>query len=488
MRPRKSYEESRVPSDDPMNRSAAGPRGRRRLALTVSALAALCTGALPTRLSEPPTLLSPAALSVALPVPDPRPPPPPPACRDEVAELVTITTPLSNCSASPTSRISEFVRRTDAAYEGLIRPGDRLMANNHWVAWIDTQDSPGVVRGLWGVDADANFVGITEPEIAPDAAKSVLAITRGFVSTDAPYGYKGLHVEIWKTRERASPLPDECAPANCLYTVPNDVRFEETPETVRMTPTDVRASYQTPLVNLLPPAPNCPSCGTTTFVGLNGVSAQLVWYVDYTMSRDSFTIRTALSADADVDFSGAAGGLMLLLNPGCRAMARDAYTGDRHFRNCDPAQVTERSLHRVEGPSIGTGRATPSTERIVVDGNKADAFAPQFQTIDAHEDRFVNQHNDASPFTFRYYDGRVALTVTPGWGTSDPEASGWMNGFAAHFNSRPADLGYDALRGLTGVSGIASVDAYTQPSCPDTCRLAVGPTLGFLLWQMELTR
>jgi len=362
------------------------------------------------------------------------------------------------------------------------------MANNRWVAWIDTQDAPGIVRGLWGVDANADFVGITEPEIAANAAKSVLAITRGFVSTDAPYGYKGLHVEIWKTLERASPFADECAPANCLYTVPNDVRFEETPETVRTTPTHAGVSYYTPLVNMLPPTPSCPSCGTSTFVGLNGVSTQLLWSVNYMMTPDSFTIGTALGANADVDFSGAAGGLLLLLNPGCRAMARDAYPGDRHFRNCDPAQVTERSLHQVEGPSIGTGRATPSTGRIVVDGNTADAFAPEFQTIDPDEDRFVNQQNDGSPLTFRYHDGRVAMTVTPGWGVGDPQASDWMTGFATHFNSRPVDLGYDARRGLTGVSGIASVDAYTQPSCPVTCRLAVGPTRGLLLWRMDLTR
>ena len=422
-------------------------------------------------------------------MPEVPPPPAVPACRDELAELATITTPLSNCSASSTSRIAEFVRRTDAAYEGLIRTGDRLMANNRWVAWIDTQDAPGIVRALWGVDAGANFVGIIEPEIAPDAAKSVLAITRGFVSTDAPYGYKGLHVEIWKTLERTPPLEDECAPANCVYTVPNDVRFEETPETVRTTPGHVGVGYSTPLVNMLPRTPQCPTCGTTTFVGLNGVSAQLVWYVNYTMTPDSFSIGTALGASADVELSGAAGGLLLLLNPGCRAMARNAYPGDRHFRNCDPAQVTERSLHHVEGPSIGTGRATPSTERIVVNGNSADAFAPDFQSIGPLEDRFVNQHNDASPFTFRYHDGRLAMTVTPGWGVVDSlQANGWVTGFAIHFNSRPVDLGYDARRGLSGVSGIASLDAYTQPPCADTCRLAVGPTRGLLFWSMDLTR
>jgi hypothetical protein len=461
--------------------------------LAASAVVVLATVVFPPRLSEPrpPTALSPPALasrSFALAHGPPPAPPPPATCRNEVAQLATVTTPLSNCSTSSAAKIAEFLRRTDAAYERLIRPGDRIMANNQWVAWIDTQDAPGIVRGLWGVDADVGFVGITEPEIAPDAAKSVLAITRGFNSTDAPYGYKGLHVEVWKTPERSPLVADECAPANCQYTVPNDVRFEETPETVRTTPTDVTATYHTPLVNLLPRTPGCPSCGTSAFVGLNGVTTQLVWYVNYVMTPDSFTIGTALGAGADVDFSGAAGGLLLLLNPGCRSTARDAYLGDLHFRNCDPAQVTERSLHSVEGPSIAAGRAILSTQQIVVDGSKVDAFAPGFQIIGPQEDRFVNQYNDASPFTLRYHDGRVAMTVTPGWGVGDPQASGWMTGFAVHFNSRPVDLGYDAGRGLTGVSGIASVDAYIQPACPLTCHLAVGPTHGLLFWGVQLTR
>lgn len=468
-----------------MIRSPNRASRRRALAVAVSALA-LYSGAFPTRLSDAPVPV-PVAGSVRADPPTSPPPPPAPVCRDELAVLATITTPLSNCSASPTSRIAEFVRRTDAAYEGLIRPGDRLMANNEWIAWIDTQDAPGIVRGLWGVDSAANFVGIIEPEIAPDAAKSLLTITKGFSSIDAPYGYKGLHVEIWKTLQQTSPVPDECAPLNCLYTVPNDVGFKESPATVRTTPADVSATYSTPLVNLLP-ASRCATCGTTTFVGLNGVSAQLIWSVSYTMTPDSFTIGTALGATADVDFSGAAGGLLLLLNPGCRATARSAYPGDRYFRSCDPAQVAERSLHQVEGPSIATGRAARSTPNIVVDGNKADAFAPEFRTIGPNEDRFIFQRNDATDLTLRYRDGRVAMTVIPGWGVSDPRATDWMTGLALHFNSRPADLGYDAARGLSGVSGIASLDAFTQPSCSGTCRLAVGPTKGFLSWHMELTR
>jgi hypothetical protein len=428
----------------------------------------------------PPVSVAPALPSVA--------PPPAPVCREEVAELATLATPLSNCSASPTPKITEFVRRTDAAYERLIRPGDRLMANNQWVAWIDTQDSPGIVRGLWGVDAQANFAGIIEPEIAPDAAKSVLSISRGVFSTYAPYGYKGLHVEIWKTLERTAPPTDECAPANCLYTVPNDLGFVETPDTVRTSPGEVRASYSTPLVNMASPRPDCPTCGTTTYVGLNGVSGQLVWTVNYTMTPDSFAIGSALGATADVDLAGAAGGLLLLLNPGCRAAARNAYPGDGYFRHCDAAQVAERSIHRVEGPSIGTGRARRSTHRILLDGNKADAFAPEFHTIEPDEDRYVYQHNDATELTFRYRDGRVAMTVIPGWGVNDPQASNWMTGFAVHFNARPNDLGYDASRGLSGLSGIASVDTYTQPSCAFTCRLAVGPTSGQLSWRVQLIR
>jgi hypothetical protein len=259
-----------------MNRSPSRSRRLLRLAPVALAFAVLSAGAFAPSVPEAPfPAVVPASPSVSFPPPAPL--TPPPVCREEVADLAAFTTPLSNCSASPTSRIAELVRRTDAAYERLIRPGDRLMANNQWLAWIDTQDAPGIVRGLWGVDADANFVGIIEPEIAPDAAKSVLAISRGVFSTIAPYGYKGLHVEIWKTLERTPPLTDECAPANCLYTVPNDVGFVETPGTVRTTPTDVSASYSTPLVNMAAPRPGCPTCGTTTYVGLNGVTGQLLW-------------------------------------------------------------------------------------------------------------------------------------------------------------------------------------------------------------------
>lgn len=478
------------PAIHPMSRSPARAGRLLRLAPIALALLVLSAGTFAPHASEAPFPAAVAAPpSVSVPPPRPAdPPPPPPECREEVAELGTITTPLSNCSASPSSRVAEFVRRTDAAYERLIRPGDRLLANNEWVAWIDTQDAPGIVRGLWGVDAAVNFVGIIEPEIAPDAAKSVLAITRGVFSTEAPYGYKGLHVEIWKTLERTPPPADECAPANCLYTVPNDVRFVETPETLRTTPGGVSASYSTPLVNMAAPRPGCPTCGTTTFVGLNGVSGQLVWSVTYMMTPDSLAISSALGATADVDLAGAAGGLLLLLNPGCRSGARNAYPGDSHFRQCDAAQVTERSIHQVEGPSIGTGRASRSTHKIVLDGNKADAFAPGFQTLDSDEDRFVYQRNDATEFTFRYHDGRVAMTLLPGWGAGDPQPGDWMTGFAIHFNARPSDLGYDASRGLSGVSGIASVDTYTQPSCAVTCRLAIGPTRGLLSWRVQLTR
>lgn len=455
-----------------------------RLAPVVLAFAVLSAGTFAPRVPEAP-FLAPVALPASVTA---LPPVPPPICRDELAQLATFTTPLSNCSASPSSKIADFVRRTDAAYDGLIRPGDRLLANNQWVAWIDTQDAPGIVRGLWGVDAGANFAGIIEPEIAPDAAKSVLSITKGVFSTEAPYGYKGLHVEIWKTLQLTPLLTDECAPANCLYTVPNGVGFVETPDTVRTTAGEVSATYSTPLVNMASPRPNCPTCGTTTFVGLNGATGQLVWSVTYRMTPDSFAIGSTLGANADVDLAGAAGGLLLLLNPGCRAGPRNAYPGDGYFRQCDATQVAERSIHRVEGPSIATGRARRSTPRVALDGNKADTFAPQFQTMDPDEDRFVYQQNDATELTFRYNDGRVAMTVIPGWGLGDTHASNSMTGFAIHFNAKPSDLGYDALRGLSGVSGIASVDTYTQPACPVTCRLAVGPTAGVLSWRVVLTR
>lgn len=210
------------------------------------------------------------------------------------------------------------------------------------------------------------------------------------------------------------------------------------------------------------------------------------------MTRTSFRIVTALSALADVEFSGAAGGLMLLFNPGCRATVRNAYEGDPHFKTCDAAQISDRALHRVQGPSIGDGRAVRSSDRITVDGDTADSFVPEHQVLDPTEDRWINQYNDPSPFTFRYADERVALTVTPGWGVTNTNGQGWLTGFSTHFNGTPLNLGYDGARGLSGVSGIGSVDAYIVPgvssTCQSGCTLAVGPTRGQLVWYMRLTR
>jgi len=414
-----------------------------------------------------------------------------PGCRDEVVAVRDVAHTVSNCSDLATAGVAALLSRTDAAYLGLIRPGDRLMANAEWVAWIDTQDAPGILRGLWPVDAEGRFTGVEEPTVAPDAAKSVVAVNRGVFSTDAPFGYKGLHVEIWKTVQSSSDIGDECAPANCFYSVPNGSQYVNEPGTLGVTASYSVANYHSALYNsLLPRTPSCTTCGTTTFVGLNGVSTELTWSVSYVMSRNDFTIETALSASADVNLGGAAGGLLLLLNPACAQVPRRAYVHDTHFVSCDTAAVAERGIHQVEGPAIARGLASASANVAVSDG-RAEAFAPGSEVIDRDEDRSVAQYGDRSPLTFRYANGSTALTVTPGWSFTDPAGQPYRTALAMHFNATPGALGWDPSRGQSGVNGLASVDVFTVPAqgaaCPAApCSLSIGPDRGILTWRASL--
>lgn len=416
---------------------------------------------------------------------------PGPGCRDEVVAVRDVAHTVSNCSDVATDTVAALLSRTDAAYLGLIRPGDRLMANAEWVAWIDTQDGPGILRGLWPVDAEGRFTGVEEPTVAPGAAKSVVAVNRGVFSTDAPFGYKGLHVEIWKTVQGSSDIGDECAPANCFYSVPNGSRYVNEPGTLGVTASYSVANYHSALYNsLLPRTPSCTTCGTTTFVGLNGVSTELTWSVSYVMSRNDFTIETALSAGADVDLGGAAGGLLLLLNPACAQVPRRAYPHDTHFVACDAAAVAERGIHQVEGPAIARGVAATSAN-VAVSGGQADAFAPGSEVIDRDEDRSVAQYDDRSPLTFRYANGSPALVVTPGWSLGGPARQPYRTALAVHFNATPGALGWDPSRGQTGVNGLASVDVFTVPAqgaaCPAApCSLSIGPDRGILTWRASL--
>lgn len=412
-------------------------------------------------------------------------------CRDEVVTLQGAQQTVSNCSDAPTERIGQLLARTDAAYLGLIRPGDRLMANNQWVVWIDTQDAPGVLRGLWPVDAEGSFVGALEPGIAPDAAKDVLLVGKGYGSVEAPFGYKGLHVEVWKTAGPDSGIADECAPVHCFYSVPNGPQGPGQAGTVQLTRTYSIATYRTPLVNnLLPRTETCWTCGTSTFVGLNGARTELLWEIGYVMTRTTFTVRASLTAGADVNLTGAAGGLMLILNPACPAVPRRAFPGDDHFAHCDAAQVAERSLHRVSGPSIGAGAKVSANIPVV--GNIADLWAAEHRSLHPDEDRMIYQLDDPSPMTFGYGHGAFQMTVTPATYATDPGTQDpYVTGFATHFNASPKALGFDRRRDLSGISGIASVDTFIQPAagdrCPDrACSLAVGPTRGSLVWTMAL--
>ena len=413
-------------------------------------------------------------------------------CRDEVVSLQGARQTISNCSDAPTERIGELLARTDAAHLGFIRPGDRLMANNQWVVWIDTQDAPGVLRGLWPIDDTGRFVGAVEPGIAPDAAKDVLLVSKGYGSINAPFGYKGLHVEVWKTKGPDSGIADECAPVHCFYSVPNGPQDPSRAGTLDVAPGYSIAMYQTPLVNnLLPRTETCWTCGTSTFVGLNGARTELLWSVGYVMTRSTFTIYATLTAGADVNLTGAAGGLMLILNPACPAVPRRAYAGDDHFAHCDADQVAARSFHKVSGPSIGSGARVGANIRVV--GNVADTWAAEHRSLDPDEDRMIYQLDDPSPMSFGYGEGAFQMTVTPSTYTTDAGSQDpFVTGFATHFNASPEVLGFDRRRNLSGLSGIASVDTFIQPAegdrCPHrVCSLAVGPNRGSLVWTMGLS-
>ncbi|HEX2042833.1 MAG TPA: hypothetical protein VHF24_09375 [Acidimicrobiales bacterium] len=413
-------------------------------------------------------------------------------CRDEVVDVRGASHTVSNCSDASTARIGELLARTDAAYLGLIRPGDRFMANNQWAVWIDTQDAPGILRGLWPIDATGSFLGVVEPGIAPDAAKDVLLVGKGYGSIDAPFGYKGLHVEVWKTAGPDSGVADECAPVHCFYSVPNGPQGPGAPASLEVRRGYSIATYRTPLVNnLLPRTERCWTCGTSTFVGVNGARTELLWEVGYVMTPETFTVRASLTAGSDVNLTGAAGGLMLILNPACPAVPRRAYPGDDHFAHCHADQVAERSFHRVSGPSIGAG-ATVSPN-IPVEGNVADTWAAEHRSLHPDEDRMIYQLDDPSPLTFSYGEESFRMTVTPATYVTDPATQDpYVTGFATHFNATPKALGFDRRRDLSGVSGIASVDTFVQPAtgdrCPvPVCSLAVGPNRGALVWTMGLS-
>ena len=413
-------------------------------------------------------------------------------CRDEVVLLQGTPQTITNCSDAPTERIGELLARTDAAYLGFIRPGDRLMANNEWVVWIDTQDAPGILRGLWPVDSRGTFVGALEPGIAPDAAKDVLLVGKGYGSIDAPFGYKGLHVEVWKTAGPDSGIADECAPVHCFYSVPNGPQGPDAAGTVEVTSGYSIVTYRTSLVNnLLPRTEACWTCGTSTFVGLNGTRTELLWSVGYVMTPTTFTVHASLTAGADVNLTGAAGGLMLLLNPACPAVPRRAYAGDDHFAHCDVAEVAERAFTKVSGPSIGSGATVAAN--ISVAGNVADTWAPEHRSLHPDEDRMIYQLEDQTPMTFSYGAGGFGMTVTPAAFASGPAAQDpHVTGFATHFNASPKALGFDRRRNLSGLSGIASVDTFLEPArgdrCPvSVCSLAIGPNVGALIWIMGLS-
>ena len=417
-------------------------------------------------------------------------------CRSETATVNgNASQSILNCSSASASTIAAVLNRTDAAYEGRFASGDQFLANNQFVAWIDTRRGPGILRGLWPITAQGAFAGTTEPTIVRSGLasyKSLIAIHQGYYSITAPRGYKGLHVEIW-----VKPQVDGAD----YYTYANGISANPDEKSVG---TQAVVRYHTNLVRA--------SDGEPVFTGLNGKSTTLTWTVRYVMTPTVFHIETTLTTPVDVQLSGDAGGLLLITNPACAQQPRNAFAGDTKFANCYREDVRQRSLHFLQAPSIVPGTAdstlpTGEYHSVVLDtsAQTAEFFASGLEQPAEKEDRTLYQYSSNAPFTLRTTSTSAAhmMKVTPGWYVSNPSLNQHLPLFAYHFNSTPEQLGFDASRWstdyrFTGVSGYGSLDVVFQPprgrnglACSDpsgVCKLTIGPTGGYLQFGVDITR
>lgn len=418
------------------------------------------------------------------------------ACRSETATVNgSASQSILNCSSASASTIAAVLNRTDAAYEGRFAPGDQFLANNQFVAWIDTRQGPGILRGLWPITSLGAFAGTTEPTIVRSGLasyKSLIAIHQGYNDINAPRGYKGLHVEIWVKPQ---------AHGGDYYTYANGVAANPDEKSAG---TQAVVRYHTHLVRA--------SDGATFFEDVNKKTTTLTWTVRYVMTPTVFHIETTLNTPVDVQLSGDAGGLLLITNPACAQQPRNAFAGDGKFANCYREDVRQRSLHFLQAPSIVPGTAdstlpTGEYHSVVLDtaAHTAEFFASGLEQPAATEDRTLYQYSSTTPFTLRTTSTSTAhmMKVTPGWYVSNPSLNRHLPLFAYHFNSTPEQLGFDATRWstdyrFTGVSGYGSLDVVFQPprgsngmTCGDpsgVCKLTLGPTGGYLQFGVDITR
>ncbi|MDQ4133397.1 MAG: hypothetical protein M3179_09375 [Actinomycetota bacterium] len=368
---------------------------------------------------------SPATSAAGAPAVDAE--PPPPTCRNE--PLGPGWTDLVNCSAAPVDAVRAVLDGTDARRRGLIHPHDRFLANRQWLVWIDSTRSPGTMRGLWALTPAGQFAGIPDPAVG-GAHKSVIAVGAGFgrPTSNPVRGYRGTHVEIWRT------------PGTWYYTYPMGP-----PAARDLLPTEAGRSvsrYVSPLVD----ARN----GSPTVEGLNGVRASMNWMVSYTLEPDRFLVETEVTTSSDVDFTGDLGGLLLLTNPACSLPGNYGDCGNL-------GALSARSLHRLD---------TPVVDDLLWN-----------RQITSHSDQFHELRNSPAAWVLAADEPAHNLVVTPATSSTDPQGQPYTPKTAYHYNSRPFDLG--------GLNGFGSFDVVME--APAGGRIAIGPTRGALRFGATLT-
>lgn len=428
------------------------------------------------------------------------------ACRSYTTPVAARDGPLlinvRNCAPGSAllDTIGDFLRRTDANGDGHLHSNDYVLVTRSWVAWIDQATAPGIVRGLWRVDAMGNFVGITEPEIpipgtTQASYKSLIKIGPNFLAAstnDNHVGYKGLHVEVWEAPE-GTVLPGRPENDNKAHWWSySHVPPSSTSEAVSADGSLRTLTFSTTLVRDDCPLPCQPAVNAGHRGFPWGGTASLSWEVTYTISSASlpptgsavvdFRVETALSSSQQVTTTGDVGALLLLTNPGCRWKNEN---GNTMYDACAPDAVKHRAIHRLDTPRIPSFKAGVPGQHvgtIVLNGTTADFFDDGYQTIAPHEDRFLldqdihpgptggawdptgsDVDNDVLAYNLRSEPGSPhAFAVRPSWFANQP----LREKFALHFNA-PG-------RVFDGANGFGSLDTVLGP--PDSGSTVLSPT------------
>lgn len=337
---------------------------------------------------------------------------------------------LVNCSAAPSELLRSVLDGTDAYRRGFISPRDQFLANRHWLAWVDTTRSPGTMRGLWSLTPTGQFAGVADTTVPGGAHKSVLAIGAGFgrPTSNPVRGYRGTHVEIWRT------------PGTWYYTYPKGPPAAR--DVPQVQPNQSISRYSSPLVD----ARN----GSATVEGVNGVRATMSWTVSYTVEPNRLLVEAEVAASADVDFTGDLGGLLLLTNPACTLPGNHGDCGN-------VGAVSATTLHRLDTPMVDD----------LLWNRQISLYSDQFQEI----------RNSAAPWVLGADDPAHNLVITPSSSSTDPHAQPYTPKSAYHYNARQFDLG--------GLNGFGSFDVVIE--APPGGSVALGPTRGTLRFGATLT-